>query len=205
MLDGLADNLNDAVAQAVQGAVALAVEQAVRAVLNEALTNPAVRARLHVASQTALADTPLTQPANVAARPGMRERLSSCRNWVGARLKQVGGLCRAGWQGLRSASSACSRKVVQVGAAAVQKVKEKVVRARVRCYLLWRFKVQLAMALGVGLAIGLAGIYANPVVAAAANGVCGFVVTLAVQAGFWLRRLVLPAPLPSISASPCQG
>ena len=48
-------------------------------------------------------------------------------------------------------------------------------------------------ALAIGVAAGTAVYFADPWLAAAFGGVGGFAATLAVQAGLWLRRLMIPA------------
>jgi hypothetical protein len=87
----------------------------------------------------------------------------------------------------------------------VKAVKEKVsaVRASVRPF--WRFRIQIMLALSVGVGLTVASFYAGPVLSAAANGFCGFVATLSVQVGIWLRRLLAPAPMPLIGTSPYRG
>lgn len=188
MLDGLADNLNDAVAEAVKGAVALAVQEAVRAVLTEAMSNPVLLARLR-------ATAPVTQPANVVATPSLGQRLASGWRWLGAR-------CRAAWQLLRAANNSGPLLAAQLGAAAVVQTRRKIIQVRERCRPLWRFKFQLAAALAVAGALGIAGYFAGPVLAAATSAVCGFVVTLTLQTSLWVRRQLLralPAPHPVTS------
>jgi hypothetical protein len=113
---------------------------------------------------------------------------------------------------LRQWSAACCRwvrarwqQIVQTGAAMVNAIKRKVAATRAGCRPMWRFKVQIMLALSVGLMLGLASYFAGPVLSAAANGFCGFVATLSVQAGLWLRQLLAPRPLPMIAASPCRG
>jgi len=51
------------------------------------------------------------------------------------------------------------------------------------------------VALGIGMAIGLAAWLAGPWLSALAGGIGGFTTTLAVQAGLWLRRVWQAIPV----------
>jgi hypothetical protein len=52
--------------------------------------------------------------------------------------------------------------------------------------ILWPFKFQILFAMTVGAAVGMA----EPWMAALLTGIGGFVTTLAVQAGLWLRNML---------------
>jgi hypothetical protein len=192
MLDGLADGLNEAVAQAVKDAVALAVQEAVRVVLSETLTNPVLLAKLQVTASPA--PTPPPPPTNVEPPPppaaGLGQRLASFGNWLGRRLKKVGTQAFAVCQRLYATIKAGAGRVALTGTLAVVVVKEKVLQVGACVQPLWRRKYQVGAALVVCLALGAAGHFAGPYLAVAAGVVFGFVVTLAVQVGHWLRSLL---------------
>ncbi len=67
---------------------------------------------------------------------------------------------------------------------------EKVQQAPQLFHPLWRHKFQIGTALAVATVLGAAGFFAGPYVGAVSSGMCGFVVTLAAQTGFRLRRFL---------------
>ncbi len=92
---------------------------------------------------------------------------------------QLGAAVR-GWSG----------RLALAGVLALFLVKEKVQRAPHLLYPLWRCKYQIGTALIVAAALGVAGFFAGPSLAAVSSGVCGFVVTLTAQAGLRVRRFL---------------
>src|SRR3954451_14668346 len=94
-LDGLSENLNQAVADAVQGAVHKA--------LVELMTNPELVALLGGAAGRAAPAPPPTPPEAVPVqadeRPTLGRRLGQARDWAGAR---VSGACAACGRGVRA-------------------------------------------------------------------------------------------------------
>jgi hypothetical protein len=187
MLDGLADSLNDAVADAVKGAVALAVQEAVRAALTEVLSNPAVLAKLQPAQPA-----PAAEPA--VAAPTLGEQFASCGNWLAAKAKSASSCLRSGLGRVCALGSTLIGHATHGAGVVLEATAVKVREVSQRCRLLWHIRYQIALALGVGLVLGIGGYHAGPFLAAAASGVCGFVVTLAVQAALWVRRLFPAAP-----------
>jgi hypothetical protein len=175
MLDGLAEGLNEAVADAVKAAVGTAVREAAQAVLTEVLTNPEIRARLNGTATVAAETTAQVLPT--AATSGLRQRLSQL--WQGVR-SCLTGLCLS-----------CGSSVWQVPSA-VGNLGRRMMRGLAslwsRRQVVTQFKYQLLTAVGVGMAAGTAAYCSGPWLAAGVSAVSGFVATLAVQAGLWLRR-----------------
>jgi hypothetical protein len=168
ILDGLADGLNEAVVTAVKDAVAVAVQEAVRGVLTEVLANPELLARVQG----------LTNPQPAAA-PAAPPQPSQPTSWLRELLEKV-------WSGFRSGLSAVGQGCMN----GLRWVGHQWNAAWKRVKMLGRFKCPLLVALGVGTDVGTMAYFAGPWLAAAAGWVAGFTVTLAVQAGVWLRRVV---------------
>jgi hypothetical protein len=179
MLDGLGENLNDAVADAVKGAVALAVQEAVRAALTEVLSNPAILAKL--------------QAAQPAPAPTLGEQLASCGSWLAAKANSAGACVRSGWSRLRALGAALVGHATQGAGVMLEATFRKACQVVGQCRPLWRLRCRIAVALAVGLVLGVLGFHAaGPLLAGTTTGVCGFVVTLGVQAALWLRRMMTP-------------
>jgi hypothetical protein len=179
MLDGLSEGLNEAVADAVKSAVGTAVKDAVQAVLMEVLSNPEIRARLHVSPP--LANESLdSEVLRAPCSPTVGERLSIW--WQRARACIVS---------LRAACTEPLRKLRASASKASQWAREHLLALRLRYEVIRPFNYQLLTALGIGLIVAVIVCYAGPWIAALVGGIGGFVTTLAVQAGLWLRK-VLP-------------
>jgi hypothetical protein len=177
MLDGLSDGLNEAVADAVKVGVGTAVKEAVQAVLTEVLTNPEMRARLFpspipIAKLAADADTPLTANPTVQRPRGWWQRVRACLSVMRAACAGV----------VQAAGNAISH--------AWQSTCNHVTAARASCGVLWPFKFQILFALLIGLSVGMGVCHAEPWIAAVTSGIGGFVTTLTVQAGLWLRKMM---------------
>src|SRR5688500_6513503 len=97
VLDGLAENLNEAVASAVQQSVGAAAREAVQGVLAEVLGNPAVLALLReaVASAAPPAAASRRAPGGSPARPGLLARAGA---WLGSLLGWARAACRRAWE-----------------------------------------------------------------------------------------------------------
>jgi hypothetical protein len=172
LLDGLSENLTEAVADAVRAAVLTAVQT----VLTEVLTNPAVLAKLRDALPPAPPPTPPV--AMPAAGPSLKDRVAKAWSWLGAKVRSVLGACQGGlnWVG--------------EGAAHVQERVQKAGQAVwLRLRLLRHFRGQLLLAVGVGVAAGVAAFLAAPWLAALLSGLGGFMTAVAVQGGVLLLRL----------------
>jgi hypothetical protein len=171
LLDGLSENLTEAVADAVKAAVV----QAVQTVLTEVLTNPEVLAKLRAALPPA---TPSTPKAAVLSGPCLRERMAQVWSWLGAKVRSAVGVCQSGLNWLGE-GAACVKERVQKAGQAVW----------LRLHVLRHFRGQLLLALGVGVAAGVAAFLAAPWLAAVLSGLGGFMTAVAVQGGVLLLRL----------------
>jgi hypothetical protein len=178
MLDGLSEGLNEAVADAVKAAVGTAVKEAVQAVLTEVLNNPEIRARLHTSAP--LANESLD--SEVLRAP--------CSPTVGERLNGWWHRARACIVSLRTACAEPMRNLRTSASKASQWAREHLSALRLRCEAIRPFKYQLLTALGIGLIVAVVVCYAGPWIAAIVGGIGGFVTTLAVQAGIWLRKVL---------------
>jgi len=171
LLDGLSENLTEAVADAVKAAVV----QAVQTVLTEVLTNPAVLAKLRDALPPAPAIPLVAMPA---AGPSLKDRVAKAWSWLGAKVRSVMAACQdsLNWLG--------------EGAARQYERVQKFAKATwVRLLVLRHFRGQLLLALGVGVAAGVAAFLAAPWLAALLSGLGGFMTAVAVQGGVLLLRL----------------
>ena len=167
ILDGLAEALNEAVADAVREAVGAAVREAVQATVQEVLTNPALRDRLR----------PSEGEPGAGPQPGGRGRLYAALVW-GKAARAL----RDWWAAAVAGLSAAGGRVV---------AGLRGVRARVGGLLavLWRFRLPVAGAAGVGVLVGLGCYLAGPAVSSAVGGLGGFATALATKALLWLRSL----------------
>jgi hypothetical protein len=175
MLEGLSDNLNEAVADAVRAAVVVAVREAFQAVLSEVLTNPEILAQLRDALPVAPETPPVAKPV---AGPTVKERLAKVWSWLGAKVRAVVGACQGGLNRLGEGATHVKERV-QKAAQAVW----------LRLRLLRHFRGQLLLAVGVGVAAGVAAFLAAPWLAAVLSGLGGFMTAVAVQGGVLLLRL----------------
>jgi hypothetical protein len=182
ILDGLAENLNAAVADAVKAAVAVAVKEAVEAVLTEVLTNPQIMRRLLPVTPPTVA--PKKQGDSPSFQHRARQRLGQAWKWLRSHLSSaackvctyVQATCQ---RGVARTKQVCGR----IGGLAQQ--------VRVVA-LFWR---PLLIAISIGLILGTAAYFAGPWLSAVAGGMGGFAGTLAVEAGLWLRRMLQGSPL----------
>ena len=177
ILDGLSDGLNDAVADAVKAAVGLAVKEAVQTVLKELLTNPAIVAKLHPPG-VPLAAEPLAAPAPARKATTLSQRLSNGWRRVRGYAAEVGESCHEAMQRLRTYASELWHNAIG-----------PVTALWTHREILWHFKGQILTALAIGLLMAVLACYAEPWINTVTSGIGGFVTTLAIQVGLWLRSL----------------
>ena len=175
ILDGLSDGLNDAVADAVKAAVGLAVKEAVQTVLKELLANPAIVAKLHPPGVPFAAE-PVAAAAPTA--PKASERLRGWWQSARAYLAEVRESCHEAMQRLRTYASELWHNAIG-----------PVTALWTHREILWHFKGQILTALAIGLLMAVLACYAEPWINTVTSGIGGFVTTLAVQVGLWLRSL----------------
>lgn len=185
VLDGLADNLNEAVAAAVKEAVGLAVQEAIRGVLREILANPALIAKLQGAVLPAMA------AGTTAPKPGLKERVGKVTSWLGKRVQAARHVCRGWLQKARKATVTAVNTACQTCNTLKQWAIQKLILVWLRLQLARHFWAQFLTALLVGSASGIAVFFAEPWLAAIVGGIGGFTLTLAVEAGLLLRRLLV--------------
>jgi hypothetical protein len=186
ILDGLAEAINDTVVGAVQEAVGLAVRQAVQAAVLEVLTNAEIQRLLHPAPEA-------TEPTPRLSFLGISNRVArvgrAVKGWSGrlkehlARARAVGSGVLTRW-GNVAKQSAATVKVLLGGAS---------LRLLGWLSLLRAWRGTLTLALGAGLAIGVACYYASPLAATLVSGLAGFVGSLAALVYHGKRTPVPPA------------
>jgi hypothetical protein len=172
MLDGLSEGLNDAVADAVKGAVGAAVKEAVQDVLTEVLTNPEVLARLRAA---AIPVKPVQAPP---VQPSAWQRLGSLCQGIRACLRGIATTFGVPVRKARGATARCWQGTIK-----------RITSLSAHREMVSRFKNHILLALGVGVALGGIVWLSGPWLGVVTSAVGGFVSTLAVQAGLWLRKM----------------
>ena len=187
MLEGLSEGLNEAVADAVKAAVGTAVKEAVQAVLTEILTNPEIRARLHPTSATLAPESTGNEAIKTSDSPDIGERLNGWRQ-----------LARACVSRLRVACVKPLRKLRTPAFSAWKGTCKRLSAWRTRCQVLRPFRSKILTALGIGLIVAVVVWYAGPWIAAIVGGIGGFVISLAVQAGLWLRQALAMNAEPAV-------
>jgi hypothetical protein len=169
----------------------VAVKESVQAVLTEVLTNPRLQDKIRGVA------APAGQAVDEIPKPGVRERLARVGSWL---ARQVRSVYQAASTMVTRGQEACSRLVMKVRRACASSW------GCVR--VLRHLKVQLLTAVGVGMAAGTAAFFAGPWLAAVVSSAGVFTATLAVHAGFWLRRILpwafggQPA---SVAGNDCAG
>jgi len=179
VLDGLADNLNEAVADAVRKATGQAVQEAVHKALVEVLTSPELIALLGGVSgrQVPTQGLPEATPVSVAERPTLGQRLGQAGEWASSK---VGAARDWATSKVGAARAACGHGVT-TGLRALGSLRSPLLA-------LWRLRMPLLIALGVGAVTGVAAFVAGPWVASLLTGLAGSAATLAIQARFWLLQ-----------------
>ena len=174
MLDGLSEGLNEAVADAVKAAVGNAVKEAVQTVLTKVLASNELRNRLLVPT----ADFASVPPKETPKPLGLRQRLAG---W----LQRARNVVKA----MQLAYVASGQKLAALSGE-VRRWTLSQLWAGSEC--LAYFKLPLAVALTIGVTVGVGVWYGGPVMSSVISGVGGFVTTLAIQAGLWLRKALAP-------------
>ncbi|MFO0877878.1 MAG: hypothetical protein U0840_11035 [Gemmataceae bacterium] len=168
-LSGLAATLNESIADAVQDVIGRAVGEAVEAAITKVLSSPALL-------QAALEKHTPSQPAPVPPtpeprKPSLKEKLANTCSCLRAKVARVVHLARKKLSEVRTSVSQVASQATQV-LAAVPSIARAVTR------LVWTFRKPGVVAVGVGLACGVACYLSGPLFASVANGVGGAAVTL---------------------------
>jgi hypothetical protein len=124
--------------------------------------------------------------AKPAAGPKLKERLVQVWSWLSAKVRALTGTCQSALNGLCANAVRAKERIQKAGQA-----------VWLRLRLLRHFRGQLLLALGVGVAAGMAAFLAAPWLAALLSGLGGFMTALAVQGGVLLLRFVAASGLPS--------
>ncbi len=176
VLDGLAENLDDAVTRAVKEVVAQVVREAVEVAVKEVLSKPEfLRAAL---AQHNPPPTPVQPTTPKPQRPSLKDVPNSGWNWLCQKATQVK-------EKVGQALTWCREKLRQ-GCAAVkrgcthftggcQSLMKKVGTVGLT---LWYFRCAISMVLTVGLVGGVIGYCAGPVVSSVLCSVAGMTLTL---------------------------
>jgi hypothetical protein len=169
-LDRILDNLSEGLQEAVAEAVKMAVTRAVEAALVEVLTNPELRRHLLPEPPVTPARTSVSRWENIAGFV----RRCGCRVWSGVvRLwSSVPALIVFLLSAGQNASQQAKRRLTSVA----QTIWWRGV-AGIRFFR--QVRRSLAVALGIGVLVGVGCFVAGPVVASAVSGVAGFVGSLA--------------------------
>jgi hypothetical protein len=172
MIDGLSEAIPGTIRDTLQETVGAAITEGVRAALLEIVSNPDVLALLRSSLPT---PSPLAVPITSGpSQPGVVHRLlAGTGAGVGNAFRWSLGLMRAG-----------VRNATQGVMTALNKLAE--LRERLRSLRQARRPVLLAVA--VGALVAAITLIAPSWVAAMLSGLGGAGVTLAVQAGLWLRQ-----------------
>jgi hypothetical protein len=168
ILDTLDEGLQGAVASAVQEAVGLAVREAINGLVTEVLTNPDLLSQVRtLLTPVIVKHTPKPAASGERLHTVVKERFGSVWNVVKARVEETKQTCRK-----------VLRRIGRWTANLLSRVR-----------VLGRFKRQLLLSTGVGLAAGVVSYFAGPYVAAAAGWLGGFVTSIGVQAVLAWERL----------------
>lgn len=185
-LDGLAENLNEAIALAVKDVVGEVVREAVEAAVKEVLANPELlRAALAQQNPTAREAQPEPQ------RRSVREGLQRCWEWVSHKTVEKASQVK---KRMGLAWSWCLAKLKKIGAQTAEHMKGIASQCvnlggvlRSLGQFLWRWRMPLLLSLAVGTGVGLSCSWAGPVISSAVSGVAGYSVSLVGMARkvFW--------------------
>jgi len=193
MLDGLADNLNDAVATAVKDAVALVVREAVEAAVKEVLSNPnLLRAAL---AQHAPVATQVQPPA--AQKPqnrSFKEMIKGGWNWLCKKATKTTTQVKT----MLSKSLTWCRENFLKGCAVVRRgcgqvgigCKTMAMKLGTVGLALWYFRRTCSIVLTAGLAGGVIGYFAGPVISSMLCSLGGMALSVSGMILLPLWRLV---------------
>jgi hypothetical protein len=179
IIDGLADNLHEAVAIAtanvVKETLTVVVQEAIRGALVEILTNAEVLKRLA---------TNVQPPVPLIVRLAAKAR--SCWSWLKGTVK---GACSKVKQMVSSLATATSTRVQQARQQVVQRAKTCWMWTVALTALAKRFRLQLGVAAGVGVLAGVVCYMGGREIASLGCGLAGFMGSLATDAVDRVRRM----------------
>jgi hypothetical protein len=200
MLDGLAENLNDAVAMAVKETVAQVVRGAVEVAVKEVLSNPELlRAVLaqHVPPPAQIQPTPKAQ------RRSFTEAIKSGWSWVCRKVTQTATHIR---KKLGQGLSFCVEKAHKAWSALWGR-RSRWIASGVGALTalgtagltLWHYRRSCSIALTAGLIAGVCSYCIGPLLSAMLCGLGGMTITLSTLIGLPLGNLLFAGNLTSSS------
>lgn len=171
-LDGLAENLNDAVAMTIKEVVGRVVREAVETAIKEVLSNPEL---LRAALAQHIPTASVAQPE--PKRQSIKEGLKGCWSWLKEKTVQktvqltqgARRLCNWGLQKLQSlwvlpsGWLACLLLVCRRGGCQLVKLAQ----------VGWRHRQVVGISLSVGALLGLGSYLSGPLIASLLSGFCG--------------------------------
>jgi len=191
-LDGLADNLNEAVALAVKDVVGQVVREALEVAVKEVLAKPELL-RAALAQHAPVASVPPAAPVQPKRR-SVKEVLKDCWNWLWNKTSQIAAQVN---KGISHAWTWCLAKMKKIYTETVEGVKSFTGRCVNLCGKLastgrsiGRFWKPLVIALSAGVVVGVGSYWAGPLVASVGSGMAGFMGSLAASALSKLRRML---------------
>jgi hypothetical protein len=178
IIDGLADSLHEVVAIAtanvVKETLTVVVQQAIHSALVEVLTNAELQKRLNVSVQP-----PVPLMVRLAAKA------HSCWSWLKSTMK---GACSKVKQMVSSLSTVAAAKVEQARQQVVQRAKTCWMWTVALAALTKRFRLQLLVAVGVGVLVSVVCYAGGREIASLGCGLAGFIGSLATDAVDRVRR-----------------
>ena len=197
ILDGLADNLHEAVTGAVKETVTAAVAEAVHAAVLEVLTNAELQKRLGL-TQVPPATTPPPPPPTVPLALRLADRARGCWGWLlGVTLdawdavttvaRVVAGRAPATVQRCVTAGRA---KAHELRAAVTERARTTWLQVLTLTAVAKRYRKQLLVALGVGALVGVTCYLGGREVAALVCALGGFAGSLLATAVHRVRNLL---------------
>lgn len=156
VLEALEDGLNQTGAQVVREAVTVAVHQAIQAVIVEVMVQP------ELLRQLSAVNAPV--PTAVIHEPAVASRVEAI--WAGLRRK-----LSVVWKGLRS-------RLSNIGTRLRSKLPRVGERVREAGRTAWKQRGVVAVSAGIGLALGLTGYAAGPIVSSLALGLVSAALSL---------------------------
>jgi hypothetical protein len=166
ILDGLAEGLNGAMADAAREGTRLAVKDAIV----EILTNPGLRAAIQGIGSVPVTSEPTPTPAPTSAWTKVKDLLRRARAALAGAV--------------RAARSFVVRKVSSAAAVAVGAGKVTVAA--------WRVKKAVLVTAVAGVAVGVGAYYAAPHAGAVLSAAAGAFVAVAVRTAVWIRSALRP-------------
>jgi hypothetical protein len=189
-LDGLSAGLNEAIAAAVKEAVTVAVREAVQAVVTEVISNPQLLAQFQPAVPPTATNDNEPDWAEIVEQPTVSApaRLATMRSWLNQKMQAIRQTCRSAVIRALGTTIAVAQRAQKACIAVRHSVTDMVSGSWQRFQLMRHRLLQLATAVGVGVALATVAYCAQPWLAAAVGGLTGLALAWLIQVGLELRR-----------------